>query len=109
MFPAAPVSGCLRKTGAVQEQIIQTFRRNKVKPAKSGISLTLKTNDDGFYQAPYLIPGDYQITAEATGFRRFVREGILLRVNDNIQVDIELEVGTADQAITITADAPLLD
>ena len=69
----------------------------------------MRTNDDGFYQAPYLIPGTYQITAEANGFKRFVREGLLLRVNDNIQIDIELEVGSVDQTMTVNADAPALD
>jgi carboxypeptidase family protein len=81
----------------------------KVTNVAMGTTFTLKTNDEGFYQAPYLIPGTYQVTAEATGFKRFVRDGILLRVNDTIQIDIELEVGALDQTVTVTADAPLLD
>jgi carboxypeptidase family protein len=81
----------------------------KVTNVAMGTTFTLKTNEEGFYQAPYLIPGTYQVTAEATGFKRFVRDGILLRVNDTIQIDIELEVGTLDQTVTVTADAPLLD
>jgi hypothetical protein len=81
----------------------------KVTNVAMGTSFTLKTNDDGFYQAPYLLPGTYQVTAEATGFKRFVRDGVILRVNDNIQIDIELEVGTMDQTVTVSADAPLLD
>jgi hypothetical protein len=74
-----------------------------------GTSVTLKTNDDGFYQAPYLLPGTYQIVVEASGFKRTIRDGIVLRVNDNIQIDIELEVGAVDQSVTISSDAPLLD
>ena len=81
----------------------------KVTNIAMGTTLTLRTNEDGFYQAPYLIPGTYQVTAEATGFKRFVRDGVLLRVNDTIQIDIELEVGSMDQTVTVSADAPLLD
>ena len=81
----------------------------KVTNVAMGTTLTLRTNEDGFYQAPYLIPGTYQMTAEATGFKRYVREGVLVQVNDNIQIDIELEVGTVDQTVTVTADAPLLN
>jgi Carboxypeptidase regulatory-like domain len=81
----------------------------KVTNVAMGTTLTLRTNEDGFYQAPYLIPGTYQMTAEANGFKRYVREGIVVQVNDNIQIDIELEVGTVDQTVTVTADAPLLN
>jgi hypothetical protein len=81
----------------------------KVTNVAMGTTLTLRTNEDGFYQAPYLIPGTYQLTAEANGFKRYVRDGILLRVNDTIAIDIELEVGQMDQTITVTADAPLLN
>ena len=81
----------------------------KVTNVAMGTTLTLRTNQDGFYQAPYLIPGTYQVTVEATGFKRFVRDGVLLRVNDTLEIDVELEVGSMDQTVTITADAPLLD
>jgi hypothetical protein len=81
----------------------------KVTNVAMGTTLTLRTNEDGFYQAPYLIPGTYQVTAEANGFKRYVRDGILIQVNDNIQINVELEVGSMDQTITVSADAPLLD
>ena len=81
----------------------------KVTNVAMGTTFTLRTNEDGFYQAPYLIPGTYQVTAEATGFKRFVRDGVILRVNDTIQIDVDLEVGSMDQTVTVSADAPLLD
>ncbi|MCG3163920.1 MAG: hypothetical protein JMDDDDMK_05379 [Acidobacteria bacterium] len=81
----------------------------KVTNVAMGTSTTLRTNDDGFYQAPYLIPGTYQIMVEASGFKRYVRDGVLLQVNDSLQIDIELEVGTVDQSVTISSDVPLLN
>ena len=49
-----------------------------------GTKVTLTTNEAGHYQAAYLIPGQYQVVAQADGFKRFVRDGIegLLAADD---------------------------
>lgn len=73
-----------------------------------GTKLPLVTNDTGFYQATYLIPGIYQIAVEAAGFKKFSRSGIEVRVNDRIEINVRLEVGTAEQTITVSEEAPLL-
>ena len=39
-----------------------------------GTTVTVVTNDVGFYQAPYLIPGAYQVAAELQGFKKTARE-----------------------------------
>ncbi len=66
------------------------------------------TNAAGLYQATYLIPGLYQVTVEMPGFKKFVRDGIAVRVNDRLEISIRLEVGAAEQSITVTGDTPLL-
>ena len=67
------------------------------------------TSDAGLYQAPYLIPGTYQVSVEMTGYKKYIRDGIILRVNDLLEIDISLEVGTVDQAVTVTGDTPSLE
>ncbi len=74
-----------------------------------GTTTTLTSNDSGFYQAPYLLPGTYQVAVETKGFKKYIRDGIILRVNDNIEIDTALEIGDVGESVTITADAPLLD
>ncbi len=74
-----------------------------------GTKLSVPANEIGYFQALYLIPGQYQITAEVRGFKKYVRDGIEVRVNDRIELDIVLEVGAPDQSITITEEAPLLN
>lgn len=81
----------------------------KVTNVAMGTSLTLRSNDNGFYQATYLIPGTYQIMVEASGFKRLVRDGVVVQVNDNIQIDLALEVGSVDQSVTITGEASALN
>src|SRR6185503_1362639 len=74
-----------------------------------GTSVSLRTNEDGFFRAPYLLPGTYQIAAEAQGFKKYIRDGVILRVNDTLALDIQIEVGAIDQAITVVAENPVLD
>lgn len=81
----------------------------KVTNVAMGTSVTATTSDAGLYQAPYLIPGTYQISVEMTGYKKYIRDGIILRVNDLLEIDINLEVGTVDQAVTVTGDTPTLE
>src|SRR5204862_1987943 len=53
--------------------------------------------------------GDFTIAAELAGFKRFVREGVTLRVNQAANIDIRLELGAIEETIRITAAAPLLE
>lgn len=47
-----------------------------------GTDVSVITNDEGFFQATYLIPGNYRISVELSGFRTLVRGGIEVRVGD---------------------------
>lgn len=73
-----------------------------------GTKVSLRTNDAGFYQAPFLLPGMYQVRVEVAGFKKFLRDDIELRVNDRIEIGIQLEVGAAEQSVTVTGETPLL-
>ena len=74
-----------------------------------GTSQKLVTNDTGFYQASYLIPGAYRVEVEFTGFKKSVRDGIDVRVNDRIEIVVSLEVGAAEQSVTVVGETPLLN
>ena len=67
------------------------------------------TDAQGSYLFPTLVPGRYRIETEANGFKRSVREGISLGVNQNARVDFTLEVGSLTQEVHVAADAPLVD
>ena len=74
-----------------------------------GTKNAVLTNDEGFYQVSYLIPGLYQMTVELTGFKKHVRDDLQVRVNDRIELNVTLEVGEVQQVITVTGDTPLLN
>jgi hypothetical protein len=67
------------------------------------------TNETGFYTAPSLAIGEYEVAAEATGFKKTVRSGILLEVAQRAQVNMVLEVGDVSESIQVVGEAPLVD
>lgn len=73
-----------------------------------GTEVVVATNEVGAYNAPYLIPGTYRLTVDMPGFKRYVRDGLDLRVADRLQVPVTLEIGDASEEITVAADTPLL-
>jgi hypothetical protein len=77
-------------------------------PAR-GTSVDMTTSDEGFYQATYLIPGTYQIVVEASGFKRTIRDNVLLQIAAVVLINIPLEVGGAQETVNVTADVPQLN
>jgi len=72
-------------------------------------STTVKSDEGGMYSVFYLIPGKYSVQAEAQGFRKHLNEAIEVRVLDKLTLDITLEVGAVQEAVSVTSGAPLLD
>ena len=75
----------------------------------SGARLDFQTSADGEYKFPNLPPGIYDLSVTAPAFESFVRKGIELAVNQSARVDVPLTVGKADQTITVSADASLIN
>jgi len=75
---------------------------------RTGTKTVATTEATGEYTLPFLSPGEYQLTAEAPGFKRVVREGLKLSAGDHPVIDIQLEVGAVSESVTVNADAPLV-
>jgi hypothetical protein len=70
-------------------------------------SSTYTTDSEGGYTAPFLIPGTYEISVEMQGFRKHLRRGVVLQVNQRARIDVVLELGTFAETAEVTALAPL--
>jgi hypothetical protein len=79
------------------------------KQKETGAEFQTVSGQDGQYTLPFLPPGDFVLSVEATGFKRFVREGIRVSTNQRIALDVSMEVGAVTENVTITAEAPLLE
>jgi hypothetical protein len=66
------------------------------------------TGSDGRYSLPGLASGTYRIHVELNGFKPLTREGLSLATGETVRVDLSLTPGAVSEAITVTADAPLL-
>ncbi len=76
---------------------------------QTGVKNAARTNESGFYSLPFLPIGEYVVSTEHTGFRRYVRQGLVLTTGQNLQLDISLEVGAVTEAINVTAAASTLE
>src|SRR5579884_2472459 len=89
-------------TGAVVPGVKVTIMNTQ-----TGVTTDLTTNQDGLYDAVSILPGPYKVTFTAQGFNTYVREGINLEVQ-TITLNAQLTVGTSQQQVEVTAEAPLL-
>ncbi len=69
-----------------------------------GTSVSISTNGDGFYQVNYLLSGKYKVTVDAGGFKKLVRENVLVEIGNTIQVDMPLEIGGSTETVTVTTE-----
>ncbi|MBI4876788.1 MAG: carboxypeptidase regulatory-like domain-containing protein, partial [Acidobacteria bacterium] len=76
---------------------------------ETGVSVTAQSNDQGNYLLLHLNPGRYRIFAELTGFKKFERREVEVRVGDAITIEIGLEPGALSESVTVTAETPLLE
>ena len=75
----------------------------------SGTFREVISNTDGSWYVPGLTPGTYQVSAELTGFKRFLRRDLVVAVGNTTTVPITLELGTLEETITVTGESPIID
>jgi Carboxypeptidase regulatory-like domain len=66
------------------------------------------TNDTGNYEKGQLIPGTYRVDVEAPGFSTVSSTAIQVSVDQAARFDVTLKVGTVQEQVQVTAEAPLL-
>jgi hypothetical protein len=69
----------------------------------------VESNAIGIYEAPYLRPGAYRVTASKAGFKRATRDAVELRLEDRLRLDFRLEVGDTSTSVEVTGEAPLVE
>lgn len=67
-----------------------------------------QSNAQGVYILPFLSPGTYRLSADVTGFKKFIRENIVLNIGDSAGIDIAMEIGGAAESVTVSAQSVVL-
>jgi len=66
-------------------------------------TIATETNESGLYSTPLLEPAAYTVTVEKDGFRRVVRDNIVLQSLDKARLDIQLQVGAVSDSVTVSS------
>jgi hypothetical protein len=74
----------------------------------TGVTRKVTTNAEGFYTAPNLLPGEYQVKASAAGFGPR-GTNVTLTVGDEINLPLTLNVGAVDQKVEIVTAPPAIE
>ncbi|HEV3316048.1 MAG TPA: carboxypeptidase regulatory-like domain-containing protein, partial [Candidatus Angelobacter sp.] len=70
---------------------------------------TTTTNGDGFYILANIPPGNYELSAEFTGFGKAVQKDVVLRVAQVATIDISLKVAAATEVVEVKTEAPVIE
>lgn len=79
-----------------------------VKNVDTGVSRQVVSNEAGYYSAPLLPTGNYQVSVSKTGFRPVSRTGVRLEVQQVARLDFSLEVGNVAESVDVVGAAPLV-
>jgi hypothetical protein len=74
----------------------------------NAITLT-ESNAEGYFLTPPLTVGNYEVTAQAAGFKKEIRTGLTLEVDQHAEVNLQLQVGAATESVQVVGDASLVN
>jgi len=75
----------------------------------TGVSTTAQTNKSGEYSFMEVHVGDYTVAYEAKGFKKDVRHGITLSLNQVLTLNATLTLGSQTETVEVSSEAPLVD
>lgn len=81
----------------------------RVANRETGIVLSAVTNEAGRFRIPFLLSGTYDLSAEHSGFKKFLRESVEVRTAEAVEVTFQMEIGAASERVEVKDEAPPLD
>ena len=79
-----------------------------VEEISTGAKFETMSDERGEYHILGLPPGQYVVNVEEAGFRKYNQRGIVLRLADQIQLNVQLQIGQPTQSVDVAGQAPLL-
>src|SRR5262245_37874866 len=79
-----------------------------IRDVGKGVSYATTTNETGNYSQIHLVPGMYEVRAEAPGFDTFVQQNVQVQVDSTVQINAQLHPGKVGETINVSAEAALL-
>ncbi len=80
----------------------------KLRDLDSNASYSGVSTGTGNYTISSVPAGKYELTVEMKGFKTFVQSGISVDVAQTASADVALQVGSQDEIVSVTSDAPII-
>ena len=103
LFAQSANTGTLIGTATDASGAVVPGARVELRDVSTNATRTAITNAAGQYSFPGLPPGAYSVKATGTGFREFTVPQIAIEIGQSYTVNVQLEVGTAQQVVEVTA------
>src|SRR5579862_2545039 len=109
MLSAQGTSG--RVVGRVSDPAGAVLANVKVTLVNEGTSVSrdTKTNESGDYDFVEVPVGTYRLEFDLKGFKKNVRHGVALDINQVITLNMTMQVGAAQEIVDVTSEAPLVE
>jgi hypothetical protein len=110
-LPAVAQSTGGRILGTVSDSSGAVLSSVKVTLVNLGttVSRSVTTNDSGDYSFVEVVPGNYDLEFEQSGFKKDLRHGITVDVNQVLTLNATLQLGGTQEVVEVTSEAPQVD
>jgi hypothetical protein len=75
----------------------------------TGVSRETQTNESGDYAFIAVPVGDYRLEFDLTGFKKNVRRGVTLELNQVLTLNMVMQIGQNKEVVEVTSEVPLVD
>jgi hypothetical protein len=105
-LPAQVAGGTILGTIADPSGAVIPNAQVSIRNLATNVITTTVTNKEGFYTAPSLLPGRYEVAASAPGFTTVVATDITLTVGAQQVLNLTIQVGRVTERIQVADQAP---
>ena len=97
--------------GRVRDQSTGTlpYARISITNIATGVVTNVVANEQGFYSAPSLLPGTYDVSVAFDGFTSQTKKGVTLTVGTELAVDFDMRIGDLQENVEVSGQAATVD
>jgi hypothetical protein len=74
----------------------------------TGETRTQSTGSEGLYQFVNVIPGQYRLEIEKSGFKHYTRANVVVQVQQDTHIDAAMALGQVTETVEVSSETPLL-
>jgi hypothetical protein len=106
---AQAVGGTVRGRVTDQSQGTLPFAPLTLTNVATGVQTGVVSNEEGFFSAPNLLPGTYDVQVSYDGFNTQTRKGVTISVGAEVVLDFSMTIGDINESILVTGTAATVD